>query len=614
MSQGRLTRALCVSGALLVAGCSSNDSKAEAPSANGNDGVFGTGGASFNPGSSGFGGASGATPGGQPPAVLPPETEKPVSFELPHAGEHFVYVANADSDTVAVIDAQKLTIKTAAAGDQPRFLQTLAGEDSAIVLNVASNDATIIRTDSAGDSKTTSVRVKPGSNAIAVAPDGKHAVVYFDSALPPVAGTPGSPQDVTVLSLDPDGDTYNDMSIGYHAARVFFADDSSRAFIVTDDGVSVLDFATIDAKAGGVSQQGTDIARTISLGHAKTDNALDVSVTPDGRFALAREEGKSELRLLDLESGDIKKLDVTVSAAALPDAGPSSDPGPLPDAGGSVPADAGTDAAPPVTPPPPPPPPTPALPAAITDLDLAPSGGFALAVVRDRSAVVRIPIPGAFDDPSTIRAITVGDEIIGSVSLTADESSALLYTTAIPPGSAQIPDSLKRLTILNLDGAPEPRTVQLRKAVASVAISPDSKTALVVSVKLPGEINDPAIDDSMKADRQFGYSLVQIDSGFVKLQVTAAPLGPFALTPDGTHLLVLFNQAAIRQVQNVELDSFRVTPIDLGSPPTSVGTVSSSGRAFVGQDHPDGRISFVDYETNSVQTVTGFELNSRIRQ
>jgi hypothetical protein len=227
---------------------------------------------------------------------------------------------------------------------------------------------------------------------------------------------------------------------------------------------------------------------------------------------------------------------------------------------------------------------------------------------------VRIPIPEAFDDPTTVTAVTVADEIIGSVSLAADESSALLYTTAIDPALTQIPDALKRLTILNLKGAPDPRTVQLRKAIGSVAISPDSKTALVVSVKLPGDPNDPAIDDSTRADRQFGYSLVQIDSGFVKLQVTAAPLGPFALVPDGTHLLVLFNQGTIRQVQNVELDSFRVTPIDLGSPPTSVGTVSSSGRAFVGQDHPDGRISFIDYQSNAVQTVTGFELNSRIRQ
>jgi hypothetical protein len=228
--------------------------------------------------------------------------------------------------------------------------------------------------------------------------------------------------------------------------------------------------------------------------------------------------------------------------------------------------------------------------------------------------LLRIPIPAAFDDPASVRAMAVKDEIIGSVSLTADEDTALLYTTAIDPALTQIPDSLKRLTILNLSGTPEPRTVQLRKAVSSVAISPDSKTALVVSVKLPGDPNDVTIDDDTRADREFGYSMVQIESGFVKLQVTAAPLGPFALVPDGSHLLVLFNQGSIREVQNVELDSFRVTPIELGSPPTSVGTVASSARAFVGQDHPDGRISFIDYQKNTVQTVTGFELNSRIRQ
>ena len=616
---------VCVSAALLASGCSSNDSTAaDAPSSN--SGFFGSGGASsFGPGGSNFGAAGGMANVGVP-ATLPPEKETVASFELPHAGEHFVYVANTDSDTVAVIDAKKLTIQIVPAGDQPKFLQTLAGSDSAIVLNVASNDATIIRTDGAGASRTSNVLVKPGSNAIAVAPDGKHAVVYFDSSFPSGSPTPGSPQDVTVLSLDAKADTYNDMSIGYHASRIFFAADSSRAFVVTDDGVSILDFGAIDAKAGGTSQMGTDIARTISLGHAKTDNALDVSVTPDGRYALAREEGKSELRLLDLESGDIRKLDVTTrlpraasDAGAEPvDSGIGSD-----DGGGAGPRDAGTDGMAPTTPPAPmtppapttpPPATTPPLPAAITDLDLAPSGAFAVAVVRDRSAVVRIPIPGAFEDPTRVTALTIADEIIGSVALTPDENSALLYTTAIDPAATQIPDTLKRLTILNLKGAPAPRTVQLRKAIGSVAISPDSKTAVIVSVKLPGDPNDQTIDDSTRADRQFGYSLVQIDSGYVKLQVTAAPLGPFALVPDGSHLLVIFNQGAIRQVQNVELGSFRVTPIDLGSPPTSVGAVSSSERAFVGQDHPDGRISFIDYQTNLVQTVTGFELNSRIRQ
>jgi YVTN family beta-propeller protein len=630
MDLGRRTRLLCLGGALLVGGCGTSDS-ASADSANKGASeppsviVGGVGGnASFVPG--------GPAPGSGGAMTLPPEKEFTVSFELPHAGEHYVYAANTDSDTVAVIDATKLTIQIVQAGDQPRFLQTLAGTDAAIVLNVGSNDATIIRTDSSGASRTSSALVKPGSNAIAVAPDGAHAVVYFDSAAKSGSSTPGSPQDVTVLSLSSGGDTYNDMSIGYHPSRVFFSSDSARAFIVTDDGVSILDFAAIDEKAAGVSQQGTEIARTVSLGHAKTDNALDVSVTPDGRYALSREEGKSELKLLDLDSGDIKKLDVssivpteTTDAGAPPDAGLAPDAGagesdagadgaPPPKVDGAAPAPSTTAPAPTATATAPATPPAPAAPPPVTDLDLAPSGKFALAVIRDRATMVQLPIPAAFDDPSSARAVSVKDEIIGSVTLTADESTALLYTTAIDPTLPKIPDELKRVTILNLDGAPEPRTVQLRKAISSVAVAPDSKTAVVVSVKLPGDPNDATIDDDTRADRQFGYSLVQIDSGFVKLQVTEAPLGPFALVPDGSHLLVLFNQAAIREVQNVELDSFRVTPIELGSPPTSVGTVASSERAFVGQDHPDGRISFIDYKTNGVQTVTGFELNSRIRQ
>ena len=614
MRTGRLCKALVGTVVTsLAASCSAlssngaSDSIVEPPA-----GSLGSGG-SFGGPSSGSGAPQVAVPGAGGTASLPPEKETVASFELPQAGEHFVYAVNTDSDTVAVIDATKLTIQIVPAGDQPKFLQVLAGSDAAIVLNVGSNDATIIRTDSSGASRTSSVLVKPGSNAIAVAPDGKHAVVYFDSSMPAGSATPGSPQDVTVVTLSPDGDTYNDMSIGYHASRVFFSNDSTRSFVVTDDGVSVLDFVSIDQKAAGKSQQGTEIARTVSLGHAKTDNALDVSVTPDGRYALAREENTSQLELVTLDSGDIRTLDVAAYVASGDvDAGAVRDAGAGDGHDAGLPLDGGRDAAP--TKPPVLVPPAPEAPAPITDLDLSASGAFAVAVVRDKSAVVRLPIPQAFDDPTAIVSTIVEGEIVGSVSLTPDESTALLYTTAIDPTLTEIPDTLKRLTILDLKSAAPPRTVQLRKAVQSVVISPDSATALVVSVKVPGDPNDPTIDDTTRADRQDGYSLVQIASSFVKLQVTAVPLGPFALVPDGSHLLLLFNQGSVQEVQNVELDSFQVTPIELGSPPTSVGAVPSSQRAFVGQDHPDGRISFIDYQTNSVQTVTGFELNSRIRQ
>jgi hypothetical protein len=57
-----------------------------------------------------------------------------------------------------------------------------------------------------------------------------------------------------------------------------------------------------------------------------------------------------------------------------------------------------------------------------------------------------------------------------------------------------------------------------------------------------------------------------------------------------------------------------VNDIALGSPPQSVGAVPDTQRVFVGQEHPEGRITFVDWNTGALQSVTGFELNARVVQ
>jgi YVTN family beta-propeller protein len=545
--------------------------------------------------SGGFGAASGAGgfSAGFSPAdagvALPPETEAKASFQLPQAGQHYVYVANPDGDTVAVIDAATLAIQTVEAGDQPRYLQTLAGTDSAVVLNVGSNDATIIRTAN-GVSTTTSVKVQQGSNAIAVAPDGKHAVAYFDETLASPTDQPGSFQDLTVVSLDAAGDTSTPMTVGFRPSAVFFSDDGTKGFVVTQAGVSVLDFADIE-------KNGASIAQTIALGAAPTDqSALDVSVTGDGKYALAREENGSELRLVDLSSGTIATLDLAkLTFPAAGDAGVPADAGtPRAADGGVRPGDAGAKV------------PAPPASAVVTDLDLAPSSAYAMAVLRDRSTALRIPIPGAFTDPTLVTATVIPDEIVGSVTLSPGGHYALLYTTAVP--------TYERLTILDLTSNAPPRTIQLEKSVEAIAISPDDQTALVVHQKLDGDPNEPGIDLGTKLDRQYGYSVVAIAAGFPKLEVTAAPLGPFAAVPDGSHLFILFNALGLHQVDDVDLRSLLIATLELGSPPVSVGPVPATNRVFVGQDHTDGRISFIDWTTGAIQSVTGFELNSRIRQ
>lgn len=200
---------------------------------------------------------------------LEDEEEVVVQFELPSAGERYVYAANPDSNSVAVIDSKTLAIQSVEAGDKPTFLQTLGGRDAAIVLNVNSNDATIVRTDK-GVSTTSEVDVVAGSNAIAVAPDGSTAVVYFNVDLRST-GPSGSFQDLSVVLFEKGKDLSVGMTVGFRPSAVHFSADSKRAFVVTEDGVSILDFDTIREK-------GSHIATTVPLSTATEVEATDVSI------------------------------------------------------------------------------------------------------------------------------------------------------------------------------------------------------------------------------------------------------------------------------------------------------------------------------------------------
>jgi YVTN family beta-propeller protein len=589
---------------------------------------------------------------------LEDEEEVLVQFELPSAGERYVYAANPDNNSVAVIDSETLAIQTVEAGDEPTFLQTLGGRDAAIVLNVNSDDATIVRTE-AGVSRTTTVDVVGGSNAIAVAPDGKHAIVYFNVDLRS-SGPSGSFQDLSVVVLEEGEDRSVGMTVGFRPSAVAFAEDSSRGFVVTEDGVSILDFEQIE-------EQGSHIARTVPLGAATEAESLDVSITPDGRYALARPAGEGVLRLADLRDVDaeVKTLDLTEifaqatldaiqrdaearAAAAATDAGADADPEPSPaveeesaeaDAGpgpleldggvtGGAVGDAGEPRAADAGAPEPQPEAAgePVEPAAdpgappmttedlgelafteVTDVDLSPEGEFALAVVRDRRTVLKVPIPEAFDDIDLVSVITVGEEIVGSVNIAPNGERALLYTTA--------QDDNEHLSILEIESE-EIQVVRLPKSVRAVTIAPDSSSALVVHKKLPGDPNQAGVDPDTLIDRAYGYSVLQLEDGFSKLQLTNSDLGPSTIVPDGSYMFILFNDRArgSYEVHRVGLRNFLVDPVQLGSPPVSVGAVPGTSKVFVGQEHPDGRITFIDWATAATESVTGFELNSRIRE
>ena len=115
----------------------------------------------------------------------------------------------------------------------------------AVVINVGSRDATILRTEASG-TRTSTVPVSRGANALTLSPDGRHAIAWLNSAArsgAAPASPAGSFQDVTVITLHDGGDAAVDLTVGFRPRGVVFAADGSAGFVITEDGVSIVRFA-----------------------------------------------------------------------------------------------------------------------------------------------------------------------------------------------------------------------------------------------------------------------------------------------------------------------------------------------------------------------------------
>lgn len=519
---------------------------------------------------------------GTPVKDLDPEVEQALSFETPKAGKASVYVPNTNTNRVAVVNAGTFNIENLPVGTSPKYATTVPGQDVALVLNTGTRDAALLRTSDSGQTSVTKLEIGHDANAIAVAPDGKRAIVYLNSTGSSVGAQ--SFQDLTVIDLTAGAETAKRMSVGFRPRGVQFSSDGGRAFVVTEDGISVLDFAEL--------AKGPTIARLVSVGDTLgAAQSTDVQVTPSGAFALARREGDSTLRLINLVDGTIEKLSLATQLPATPvgDAGVVADAGAGLDAGVS---DAGIAAAP-----------------ELTDLDVSPDGTFALAVLRDRGALVRIPLPEGFRDPKTITVRRVEDQLIGSVTLSKSGTRAIAYTTAVP---------VEGVVMVDLTSNAPPRSIRLRKSVRAIALSDDGTRALVLHATSGTSVSAGA-DEDTRIDASEGYSLVDTDSGFAKLQLTPARVSAsgLLLTPDGSRVFTLLNGNNVKTVEMADLKSFQVTSVELSTPPTSIGFVPGlpgQPRVFVGQAG-EGGISFLDAVTGAkVRSVSGFEIASRIRQ
>lgn len=589
-------RLACISIALGVAttAAACSDSAGDAGFGGATDGLTGAGTGGADDGNGGSGGAAGGDESGGPP----PEMEEEGDFRVPRASGRFVYSASETTDSVAVIDSVTLAIDVVGVGRGPTVVAPLSEEGSVAVLDQGSDDVAMLRTDDQGRTTVEIIPSSPGANNLAVSPDGALLYVYHDVDGPEEQGA-GSDQELTVVDVEL-GRAY-EMTVGAHPRDVVFDSTGSVAYVITDDGVNVVPSADL-AMIGK-----PDLIPVIE-DPAIDPSTLEIQVAADQGVALARIAGDTRLFATDLATGE--RFDFPL-------------PGPA------------------------------------TDLDVARDGSFAIVTMPSTagSRFVQLDLPVAPGDVPVV--YDVESEYVGLAHLSPDGETMLLYTTVDPfmasplrPGEAyadpldpiaggsggsgsssgsgssgdpttsdgssdggaddggSVPpdqDPRQRVTIARRgDGSWSERiTLFVDHPVASVGMAPDGANAMLVHVEDPAGGSTP-----------WSYTLLDLSKPFPvkKLQVVETKPSAILFTPDGDRSVVLLRDDAvdIRRVDLVDLRSFIVDGLRLGSPPEGAGYVDATEKIFVSQEHPTGRITFLDRDGN-VETVTGYRLNDAVK-
>ncbi|MCK9523936.1 MAG: hypothetical protein M0R76_12990 [Proteobacteria bacterium] len=234
-----------------------------------------------------------------------------------------------------------------------------------------------------------------------------------------------------------------------------------------------------------------------------------------------------------------------------------------------------------------------------TDLDLAPDGSFGLITLRHDQAVAVFELPLPDDDATDpFTWISLGELNCGAAVLFPDSSGAALYTTV-----SQSEDDLKMLTILQRTPKGWAQTSRLlNRAIRAIVPAPDSETLFVHHTPLA----------SHPSQMRWSYTLVKLPGLQTKFQQLDIQPEQLLITPQGHTAYLNVSDSNVFRVDAIDLQTFIIENIYLGSLPTSLGYTATTDQIFIAQQHTAGRMTFVDQGDGSTRTVTGFILNNEL--
>lgn len=347
---------------------------------------------------------------------LPPEEELEGSYQAPVATGSILWSANPDSNRVAVIETETLSIQIAEAGFGPTTLAPIpprdGGPSSAIVINAFSHDASLFSIDNEQEPTTKTFPIHAGANRWAVSEAGRWAVAWSDARQVEAPDPTDGFQDVSIIDLEAGRVTR--ASVGYRPSQVAFDADEQRMFVVAEPGISVVDLSANTPEIVDLIEVRSSDADPIALG--------DIVITRDGSLALVREEGQSSVLVVPLNGEAVWEVGLT---------GP------------------------------------------VTDLDLSADGRRAIAVVRSTSELFVFDIE-RLDHEDGVHALQVPGAIFGSVVVAPNADVAVLFTNAVETQQATI------VNLEEGDDFLSHRTVDLKASVRAVFVTDDGEHAMAL--------------------------------------------------------------------------------------------------------------------------------------
>lgn len=577
---------------------------------------------------------------GRPPVERPdPEPEREFEFAEPTVIGDQVYVANESLNSVAVVDSSTLSVTTIPVGFQPTIVAGPRGESvdesRVFVLNEGSESVTVI--DPGAGQRTH--RVLRSSNRLVAGPLGRTAVSWVDPSEISQEERFGGRIDLAAVSLIREDDAFQ-ISVGFNIRDVVFDASGDRIFVLSDDGVSVIEPGEVDDDQISPPRRYAPSSQFAAV----APESLETLISSNGEYVLTRSRQLGALVMLEVESdtyhvvnfpttptdidwaGDDRLLvtlgdqslalvadvpDGIIAAAEATDDAPNPPPSDMgsTDMGMDLGSDAGMDMA--------------------DDLGLADMDG------SDMGMADMDPADMASDMSDPDQGVDLGADMAPEVDMDVpfdfpfmadgvdwlELPITLLRFASVDPGGTTAlfynPSGEERAVILNLTSF-EMRGVLFEKPVVGATAGPDGQAFVLFHRR---DITDPP-PNLTPADPEYiaaswAISLLDVKSGANRLVLTEHEPGPATIFSknDIKRLYMLFESAGTdrpRTVLSSDLSSFVTTDFTVASPPLEIGPIVEADRIYISQKHPQGRMTLVDVADDRKQTITGYQLNAGI--